>query len=62
MITKWKLEPNTLKDSNGAIIQTESSQDKLEAGLKYIERLKSDGIIIKNITNNGQELIIEIDG
>ena len=61
IINKWKLEANTLRDSAGNIVPTETSEQKLALGLEFIERIKREGTKVHNVTNNGRELIIEIE-
>jgi len=47
----WKL-------TAGGMDGQETSQEKLGAGLKYIEKLKEDGEKVISVENDGKKLII----
>lgn len=63
-ITKWKLEPNTVVDKDGKVLDMglETAQEKYDAGLAYVQRLKDEGMKAEVIKNDGNYLYIEIDG
>lgn len=50
----WKLTPGTQSGQ-------ETAQEKLEAGIAYIDKLKSEGEIIKEVKNEGDKLVILLE-